>query len=159
MYRAGAEELSRAQFSRRVGVGAQVPADGEALGRPLACAACNAVRRGAAAGGAADASGVSVDLRQMARPRNCAIAGVVAYNPLHAATVVNQERLRIQMGTLVPNHTSLWRRGPPRYCRGRSPKPVSRPLFCRVPPGMRSIHKHKCHLCMDRAHTQGNPAK
>ena len=23
--------------------------------------------------------------------------------------------------------------------------PVSRPSFCRVPPGMRSIHPHKCH--------------
>ena len=36
----------------------------------------------------------------------------------------------------------------PRLPRGRSPprNPVSRPLFCRVPPpGMRSIHPHKCH--------------
>ena len=30
--------------------------------------------------------------------------------------------------------------------------PVSRPSFCRVPPGVRSIHPHKCHI-------RGNPAK
>ena len=54
-----------------------------------------------------------------------------------AALQLRVRRFRLS-GTRV--HANLAAAGPP-------PKPVSRPSFCRVPPGMRSIHPHKWHLC------------